>query len=158
MEQDALEPLPTTSSILEDVETSNADAVSAATADPDAQADKSSGSSSSAVLDTLLTRLPGAMNRTAIDELATEFCYIQTKNARKRLVATLVGVPRQRLDLLSYYARMVATLGKYFPEIPTAVLEVVSCGYENMCCFGREFPSWIQLISLSHTHSTLALA
>lgn len=41
-----------------------------------------------------------------------KFCYVNSKSARKKLVAALFGVPRQALDLLPMYARLVAILDK----------------------------------------------
>lgn len=39
-----------------------------------------------------------------------KFCYVNSKSARKKLVAALFNVPRQALDLLPMYARLVAIL------------------------------------------------
>lgn len=41
-----------------------------------------------------------------------KFCYVNSKSARKKLVAALFAVPRQALDLLPMYARLVAILDK----------------------------------------------
>lgn len=41
-----------------------------------------------------------------------KFCYVNSKSARKKLVAALFNVPRQALDLLPMYARLVAILDK----------------------------------------------
>ncbi|KAG0174672.1 hypothetical protein DFQ30_003435 [Apophysomyces sp. BC1015] len=75
-----------------------------------------------AQLDALLSRLPNLGNRDMIDSAAVEFCYVNSKAARKRLTKTLLNVPRQRLDLLPYYARLVAILNSYFPDIGETVL------------------------------------
>ncbi|CAN0488973.1 unnamed protein product, partial [Ectocarpus sp. 8 AP-2014] len=39
-----------------------------------------------------------------------KFCYVNSKSARKKLVAALFNVPRQARDLLPMYARLVAIL------------------------------------------------
>lgn len=46
-----------------------------------------------------------------------EFCRINNKGNRKRLALALFKVPRTRLDLLPYYARLVATLDPAMPDI-----------------------------------------
>lgn len=41
-----------------------------------------------------------------------KFCFVNSKSARKKLVSALFNVPRQALDLLPMYARLVAILDK----------------------------------------------
>lgn len=41
-----------------------------------------------------------------------KFCFVNSKSARKKLVDALFNVPRQALDLLPMYARLVAILDK----------------------------------------------
>ncbi|KAJ3111252.1 hypothetical protein HK100_002750 [Physocladia obscura] len=76
-------------------------------------------------LDTFFNALANALSIEAIDKLAVEFCYIKTKTARKRLVQTLFAVPRQRLDILPYYARFVAILSPFMPEVSTNLISLV---------------------------------
>ncbi|KAI8063219.1 armadillo-type protein [Gongronella butleri] len=73
-------------------------------------------------LDLLLNRLTTLGNRDMIDSATVEFCYLNSKNARKRLVKVLFTVPRLRLDLLPYYARMIAILNPFFPDVGEAIL------------------------------------
>jgi len=73
-------------------------------------------------LDSILDRLPYALNRDAIDQIAVDFCFVNNKSSMKKLIKTLLGVPRQRLDLLPYYSRLVATLNKCFPEVGDTVI------------------------------------
>eukprot|EP00898_Chlorokybus_atmophyticus_P007627 jgi/Chlat1/7866/Chrsp66S07293 len=68
-------------------------------------------------LDALLQRLPNCCSRNLIDQLAVEFCYVNTKGARKRLVKALFSVPRTALELLPYYARLTATLSSCMKDI-----------------------------------------
>ncbi|KAJ3089612.1 hypothetical protein HK102_005928 [Quaeritorhiza haematococci] len=94
--------------------------------DDDGDKQKKVGSTAQAVLDSLLlTRLPNALNRDAVDQIAVEYCYVNSKGSRKRLVRTLLAVSRQRLDLLPYYSRLIATLNVYMPEIGTAVVDAL---------------------------------
>jgi len=73
------------------------------------------GASSS--FDAILYKLPTCVNRDLIDEAAKDFCYVNNKLHRKRLVKTLFSVPRTQLVLLPYYARMVAVLNKCVKDI-----------------------------------------
>ena len=68
-------------------------------------------------LDLILNRLPTCVTRELCDELAVNFCYCNSKSARKRLVKVLVGVPRGSLQLLPYYARVAATLSQLYPDV-----------------------------------------
>ena len=68
--------------------------------------------------------LPECSRREQIDEISEKFCtnHGSSKNARKRLSETLFHVPRARLDLLPYYSRMAATLGRVWPDIGDSLL------------------------------------
>lgn len=70
------------------------------------------------MLDAFFTHLPNCVNREMIDNAAIEFLMNHnTKNHRKKLVKVLFGVPRTRLDLLPFYARLVAILNPVMPEV-----------------------------------------
>ncbi|KZS98144.1 ARM repeat-containing protein [Sistotremastrum niveocremeum HHB9708] len=71
----------------------------------------------SQLLTALLIRLPDATNRSLIDQAALDFAFLNSKAARKRLVKFLFQAPKNRIDILPYYARMVATLNKYMPDV-----------------------------------------
>ncbi|XP_015207794.1 regulator of nonsense transcripts 2 isoform X1 [Lepisosteus oculatus] len=71
----------------------------------------STGSHLKLIVDAFLQQLPNCVNRDLIDKAAMDFCMnMNTKSNRKKLVRALFTVPRQRLDLLPFYARLVATL------------------------------------------------
>jgi regulator of nonsense transcripts 2 len=54
-----------------------------------------------------------------------EFCYLNSKATRKKLVRSLFGVPRTSLELLPYYSRMVATLATCMRDVPTMILSML---------------------------------
>lgn len=83
-------------------------------------------------LDSLFARLPTCGNRDLIDSVAVDFCYMNNKNARKRLVKTLLGVQRQRVDLLPYYSRLIATLNTYFPDVGEMVLAALTYEFKGL--------------------------
>ncbi|WVQ63661.1 uncharacterized protein L199_001814 [Kwoniella botswanensis] len=76
-------------------------------------------------LTALFAALPEANNREVLDKLAVEFAFLNSKAARKRLIKFIGEVPKQRTDLLPHYARFVATLDRYMPDIGTGVLQIL---------------------------------
>ncbi|KAK6537369.1 hypothetical protein TWF694_011561 [Orbilia ellipsospora] len=65
-----------------------------------------------AQVDALLIRLPGLTNRDLIDSFAYDFCFLNSKASRNRLIKVLEDIPKGRSDLLPYYARLIASLSK----------------------------------------------
>ncbi|KAL1562893.1 Regulator of nonsense transcripts upf2 [Salvia divinorum] len=53
-------------------------------------------------LEAMLHRLPSCVSRDLIDQLTVEFCYLNSKSTRKKLVRVLFNVPRTSLELLAY--------------------------------------------------------
>ncbi|KAI6646478.1 hypothetical protein LOD99_12599 [Oopsacas minuta] len=68
--------------------------------------------------DGFLSNLSNCINRQLIDTAATQFITnFNNKGNRKKLLSTLLRVPRNRLDLLSFYARLVGILAPCVPDI-----------------------------------------
>ncbi|CAG0895701.1 unnamed protein product [Cyprideis torosa] len=85
----------------------------------DDDAEDTSNPASRVLLTAYLNTLPNCVNRDLIDAHAQQFCLeFNTKANRKKLVKTLFSVPRSRLDLLPFYARLVAALAPLLPDIP----------------------------------------
>uniref|UniRef100_A0ACD5UDH1 Uncharacterized protein n=1 Tax=Avena sativa TaxID=4498 RepID=A0ACD5UDH1_AVESA len=78
-----------------------------------------------ASLDNLLLRLPKCVSRDLIDQLAVEFCYLNSKANRKKLARALFNVPRTSLELLPYYSRLVATLSTCMKDLPSMLLSML---------------------------------
>ncbi|PKA55497.1 Regulator of nonsense transcripts UPF2 [Apostasia shenzhenica] len=78
-----------------------------------------------ASLDALLQRLPGCVSRDLIDQLTVEFCYMNSKANRKKLVRALFNAPRTSLELLPYYSRMVATLSTCMKDVPAILVSML---------------------------------
>lgn len=76
-----------------------------------------------AQLNAFLAGLTEMSNRTIIDSAAVDFAFLNNKVARKRLVKQILAIPRNRSDLIPYYARLVATLNKYMPDVGTGVID-----------------------------------
>lgn len=76
-------------------------------------------------LNALLAALPDAVNREMIDKHAVEFASLNSKAARKRLIKHVGSVPKARTDLLPYYARFLAILDPYMPDVGAGVLDIL---------------------------------
>ncbi len=70
-----------------------------------------------AQVDAILARLPELQSKEQIDQAAMDFCFLNSKASRNRLIKTVQEVPKGRSDLLPAYSRLVATLGRYMPDI-----------------------------------------
>lgn len=55
----------------------------------------------------LQEKLPECTTKQKADEFCVSFCYLNSKGARKRLVAALLKIPRSRSELTATYARWV---------------------------------------------------
>lgn len=85
-----------------------------------------------AQVDALLGRLPDLMTSQSVDEVAYDFCYVNSKASRNRLIKTMQEVPRGRTDLLPLYGRLVATLGKYMPDIPQTLVSYLDDEFRSL--------------------------
>ena len=54
-----------------------------------------------------------------------DFAFLNSKAARKRLVKFMGQVPKNRSDLLPHYARLVAILNRYMPDVGTEIVAAV---------------------------------
>ncbi|KAG8901047.1 hypothetical protein FRB99_005589 [Tulasnella sp. 403] len=84
------------------------------------------------LLTALLAKLPDATNRELIDQEAVNFAYLNSKTSRKRLVKFLTQVPKTRTDLLPYYARLVATLNRYMPDVATDLIAFLDDQFKSL--------------------------
>ena len=85
-----------------------------------------------AQVDALLARLPDLTNKDLVDQSAIDFCFLNSKASRNRLVKTLTDVPKGRNDLLACWARLIATLGQYMPDIPKGVVEYLDAEFRSL--------------------------
>ena len=69
-------------------------------------------------------RLPDCLTRSKVDEFCESLCYVNSKGARKRLLAALSFVPRGRTELVPNFARIVACFNRVYPgEFSEPLLE-----------------------------------
>ncbi|EON96553.1 putative nonsense-mediated mrna decay factor protein [Phaeoacremonium minimum UCRPA7] len=85
-----------------------------------------------AQVDALLLRLPDLATKDAIDQTAIDFCFLNSKASRNRLIKALTDVPKGRSDLLPSWARLVATLGQYMPDVPKALVEYLDAEFRSL--------------------------
>lgn len=85
-----------------------------------------------AQVDALLARLPELTNKDAIDQIAIDFCFLNSKASRNRLVKALTEIPRGRSDLLPSWSRLVATLGRYMPDVPKGLVEHLDAEFRSL--------------------------
>lgn len=85
-----------------------------------------------AQVDTLLLRLPELTSKEVIDQTAIDFCFLNSKASRNRLVKALTDVPKGRGDLLPSWSRLIATLGQYMPDIPKGVIDYLDSEFRSL--------------------------
>ncbi|KAF7511975.1 hypothetical protein GJ744_003208 [Endocarpon pusillum] len=83
-------------------------------------------------VDALLARLPELQTKDMVDQFALEFCFLNSKASRNRLIKTVSEVPKGRSDLLPLYARLVATLGQYLPDITQGLISYLDDEFRSL--------------------------
>lgn len=87
-------------------------------ADLDDQSTAIASKTVGAQVDALLGKLPELQTKDQVDQFALDFCFVNSKASRNRMVKAVSDIPKGRIDLLPLYSRLVATLGQYLPDIP----------------------------------------
>lgn len=85
-----------------------------------------------AQVDALLARLPELQNKEMVDQTAIDFCFLNSKASRNRLGKALQDVPKGRSDLLPFYSRLIATLGKYMPDMIQGVVSYLDDEFRSL--------------------------
>lgn len=85
-----------------------------------------------AQVDALLARLPELTNKDIVDQTAIDFCFLNSKASRNRLVKALTEIPKGRSDLLPSWSRLVATLGKYLPDVPKGLVDYLDAEFRSL--------------------------
>jgi regulator of nonsense transcripts 2 len=85
-----------------------------------------------AQVDAVLARLPELTNKEVIDQTAIDFCFLNSKASRNRLIKALTEVPKGRSDLLPAWSRLVATLGRYMPDVPKGLVEYLDAEFRSL--------------------------
>lgn len=85
-----------------------------------------------AQVDAILARLPEMSSKEQADEIAYDFCFVNSKASRNRLIKALQDVPRGRSDLLPLYSRLVVTLGKYMSDVSQALVSYLDEEFRSL--------------------------
>lgn len=85
-----------------------------------------------AQVDALLAGLPELQTRDAADQFAMDFCFLNSKASRNRLIKAVQDVPKGRSDLLPLYSRLVATLGKHLPDISSSLVSYLDDEFRSL--------------------------
>ena len=85
-----------------------------------------------AQVDALLGRLPDVQTKDQVDDIALEFCFLNSKASRNRLIKAVQEIPKNRSDLLPLYSRLVATLGQYLSDIPQALISYLDGEFRSL--------------------------
>lgn len=85
-----------------------------------------------AQVDTLLARLPEFQNKEMVDQAAIDFCFLNSKASRNRLGKAIQDVPKGRSDLLPFYSRLVATLGKHMPDVSHGLVSYLDDEFRSL--------------------------
>lgn len=85
-----------------------------------------------AQVDALLARLPELTNKDQVDQLAMDFCFLNSKASRNRLLKSIEEIPKGRADLLPLYARLIATLGRYLTDIPQGLISYLDEEFRSL--------------------------
>ncbi|CAK7273069.1 mRNA decay protein [Sporothrix epigloea] len=115
-----------------DLATDATEAPKAAEAVADDQSTSIVNKSIGAQVDAILLRLPDLTNKDAIDQTAIDFCFLNSKASRNRLIKALTEVPKGRSDLLACWSRLVATLGQYMPDIPKGLVDYLDAEFRSL--------------------------
>ncbi|KAI9737821.1 MAG: hypothetical protein M1834_009190 [Cirrosporium novae-zelandiae] len=107
-------------------------ATAAKPAEPDDQSIVIANKSVGAQVDILLTRLTEMQTKDQVDQAAIDFCFLNSKASRNRLLKGLQEVPKGRSDLLPLYARLIATLGRHLPDISQTMVTALDDEFRSL--------------------------
>lgn len=104
-----------------------------------------------AQVDAIISRLPELMTKETTDQTAIEFCFLNSKASRNRLIKALTDVPKNRGDLLPCWARLVATLGQYMPDIPKGVIDYLDSEFRSLQARKtKEFLAQVRIVNIRY--------
>jgi regulator of nonsense transcripts 2 len=85
-----------------------------------------------AQVDALLARLLEFVTKDQVDQFAIDFCFLNSKASRNRLVKAMEEIPKGRSDLLPLYARLTATLGRHLPDVPQSIISYLDDEFRSL--------------------------
>ncbi|KAH8725597.1 armadillo-type protein [Phaeosphaeriaceae sp. PMI808] len=85
-----------------------------------------------AQVDAVLARLPELNTKDTVDQTAMDFCFLNSKASRNRLIKAVQEIPKGRSDLLPIYSRLIATLGKYMPDVSQGLVSYLDEEFRSL--------------------------
>jgi regulator of nonsense transcripts 2 len=85
-----------------------------------------------AQVDALLARLVDFTNKDQVDQFAIDFCFLNSKASRNRLVKAVEEIPKGRTDLLPLYARLIATLGRHYADVQQGIVTYLDDEFRSL--------------------------
>lgn len=85
-----------------------------------------------AQVDAILARLPELNTKDAVDGTAIDFCFLNSKASRNRLIKAVQDIPKGRSDLLPLYSRLIATLSKYMPDVSQGLVSYLDDEFRSL--------------------------
>ena len=85
-----------------------------------------------AQVDALLVRLPDLQTKDMVDQAAVDFCFLNSKASRNRLIKAVQEVPKGRSDLMPLYSRLITTLGRYLPDILNGLISYLDEEFRSL--------------------------
>lgn len=116
----------------------DSEAVSASTIEEPKQTDGDDQSTAianktvGAQVDGLLKRLKDVTSKEMVDEIAIDFCFLNSKASRNRMLKAISTIPKGRTDLLPLWSRLAATLGKYMADIPQGLIAHLDAEFRSL--------------------------
>lgn len=104
----------------------------AKTTETDDQSTAIANKSVGAQVDAILARLPELITKDAVDQAAIDFCFLNSKASRNRLIKAVQDIPKGRSDLLPLYSRLIATLGKYMPDVSQGLVSYLDEEFRSL--------------------------
>ena len=83
-------------------------------------------------VDAVLARLPELNTKDAVDQTAIDFCFLNSKASRNRLIKAVQDIPKGRSDLLPIYSRLIATLSKYMPDVAQGLVSYLDDEFRSL--------------------------
>jgi regulator of nonsense transcripts 2 len=111
---------------------SEADQANIKAAEADDQSTVIANKTVGAQVDALLARLPDLTNKDLIDQAAIDFCFLNSKASRNRLIKAVQEVPKGRSDLLPSWSRLIATLGRYMPDVTKGLVDYLDAEFRSL--------------------------
>ena len=104
-----------------------------------------------AQVDALLARLVELMTKDQVDQFAIDFCFLNSKASRNRLIKSIEEIPKGRTDLLPLYARLIATLGRYLTDVSQAMISYLDDEFRSLQRRkSKEFLGQVRMVNIRY--------